>query len=208
MVDTRDSRSVAKWFVARAMADGRPVTNLKLQKLMYYAHGFALARTGQPLLHEPLQAWDHGPVAPQAYRMFSDFKSEPIKLDVSVEQFAAELPGEVVQVLDDVWRAYGGYSAWNLREMTHAESPWRNVYVEDEQDVKIPDETMRAYFTTVPAAVGQTSRHSRFANLLQDLRHRRDEQGSRVESGDLSAMKDEHEELSILRRQANSEALS
>lgn len=181
---------------------------MKLQKLMYYAHGFTLARVGRPLLPEPVQAWDHGPVAPEAYRMFSSYRNRPIELSARTDEVSASLPGHVQGVLEDVWSEYGHYSAWDLREMTHDESPWRNTYVEDEKEIPIPDDVMQAYFSTVLAAVGPNSASSRFASVLGNLRARRDEMGSRKDSGDMSEMAREHEEMAELRRQANAEILS
>ena len=55
----------AKWFLARNRitaeeAGGEYISNLKLQKLLYYAQGCFLAVTGKPLFSDPIVAWQHG----------------------------------------------------------------------------------------------------------------------------------------------------
>ncbi|MFD2419431.1 Panacea domain-containing protein [Amycolatopsis pigmentata] len=67
-----NASTVAKWFVAWAEADDEAtLSNLKLQKLLYYAQGHYLALTGRPLFDDEIQAWSHGPVVPAVYRQWN-----------------------------------------------------------------------------------------------------------------------------------------
>ena len=55
----------ADYFLSKIDEDaGDVITNLKLQKLVYYAQGFSLALCGRPLFAERIEAWQHGPVCP------------------------------------------------------------------------------------------------------------------------------------------------
>ncbi len=65
--------AIAKWFVAWAEAEQEELSNLKLQKLLYYAQGHHLAEGRGPLFTESIEAWAHGPVAPRAYAMMGSF---------------------------------------------------------------------------------------------------------------------------------------
>ena len=59
---------VARYILSRQDQNaGDTISNMKLQKLVYYAQGFALAITGKPLFQEDIEAWEHGPVAPALY---------------------------------------------------------------------------------------------------------------------------------------------
>ena len=58
------AREIAEWFLAWAEDIEADISNLKLQKLLYYAQGHYLARTGVPLFDDVIQAWAHGPVVP------------------------------------------------------------------------------------------------------------------------------------------------
>jgi uncharacterized phage-associated protein len=63
------AKQVAEFFLAKTDEDeGDLISNLKLQKLCYYAQGLALAVRDQPLFPEPIEAWLHGPVVPTLYR--------------------------------------------------------------------------------------------------------------------------------------------
>ncbi len=121
------------------------ISNLKLQKLCYYAQGFYLAMHGKRLFDETLQAWQHGPVVPLLYHKFKVNGSaclmpEPgFKID--------SIPCEIRSFLDDIYAEFGQYSAWRLRDMTHAESPWIESYNKTKDDV-ISDESMKRFFKT------------------------------------------------------------
>ena len=64
---------VAQYFLAKADEDaGDLMSNLKLQKLVYYAQGFALVLLEKPLFPERIEAWIHGPVVPHAISTAGD----------------------------------------------------------------------------------------------------------------------------------------
>ena len=116
-------------------------TGLKLQKLLYYAQGYALALLGRPLFAARIKAWDHGPVVPQVWHDHKDLGDElprPEDLDL----LAVDL--EARGILDRVYAEFGQFAAWRLREMTHDEKPWK----ETEQNEEISLETMRAFFSS------------------------------------------------------------
>ena len=98
-----------------------PISNLKLQKLLYYAQGYHLALFGSPLFTESVQAWSYGPVVPVAYYAYSSFRGRPI---AATEPGPIGLTDNAIEVLDNVLRGYGRLSAAKLTTMTHAESPW------------------------------------------------------------------------------------
>lgn len=120
---------VAKYFLAMSSDEsGDLISNLKLQKLAYYAQGFSLALLGRPLFEERIEAWMHGPVVPELYHAYKDYGSgaipHPAEFDHNV------LAKEERELLDEVYQVYGQYSAWRLRELTHDEAPWRESYRE------------------------------------------------------------------------------
>jgi uncharacterized phage-associated protein len=72
--------TIAKWFIAWAEAEEEELSNLKLQKLLYYAQGHHLARFGHALFEEPIQAWSHGPVVPGVYHEYKWAGAGPLTL--------------------------------------------------------------------------------------------------------------------------------
>lgn len=116
------SIDVAKFFLAQSNEEaGDLVSNLKLQKLVYYAQGFHLAVYDEPLFTDSIEAWTHGPVVPNVYHHYKQFGSGsiPAPIDFNLEAFSPEQ----VELLNEVQQIYGQYSAWRLREMTHEEAP-------------------------------------------------------------------------------------
>ena len=132
---------VADYFLALG-DENEAVSNLKLQKLLYYAQGFALALTGKPLFDEPIHAWAHGPVVRDVYFRFNEFGSAGIVPDG--EQNFDDISQDDRALLNDVWTTYGQYSAWRLRDMTHDEPPWQKT----PQKAEISHGLMTDYFRT------------------------------------------------------------
>ena len=134
---------IANYFLAQMDDDAEDlISNLKLQKLVYYAQGFHLALHYKPLFDEEIEAWIHGPVIPDLYHEFKNYGSEslprPEDLDFSI------FSHQVKELLDEVYAVYGQYSAWRLRDIVHSEAPWINAY--KKQDCTITNEEMKTYF--------------------------------------------------------------
>lgn len=143
MIDVMD---VAKWFLARNDEDYKtgiadePISNLKLQKLLYYAQGSVLALTDSPLFENDIYAWVHGPVVPEVYRKYKGNGSRGIPFDGG---FNRDLLGKEINcILESVYKIFGQYSAWKLRDMTHEETPWKETPIND----VISKEAIKKYF--------------------------------------------------------------
>ena len=143
---------VARWFVAWADDDPESeaqLTNLKLQKLLYYAQGHWLANHDEPLFADPIQAWAHGPVVPAVYHEFKHFGSGAIDAEqVLGDEFDWGDFADVDAHLVSVWNTYGQYAAWALRQRTHRESPWRDAFDEDARGTVISNEALKAHFAS------------------------------------------------------------
>ncbi len=132
---------------------------MKLQKLVYYAHGWYLALHDAPLIEEHVEAWQFGPVVPELYRQFKYYG------DAEITRPATELGGglkfyeprieneddrssrHALDVIQSVWSAYGDYSATKLSNATHKQgSPWSKTYSPGCRSVVIPNELIKDYF--------------------------------------------------------------
>lgn len=127
MEKTYRASDIAKWFLhynncLMKEEDADPMTNLKLQKLLYYAQGCYLALHGKPLFDEEIEAWEHGPVVPGVYQEYKENRGNGIPFD---GDFEMELEDEAV--LKEVYRIFGKYSAWGLRNMVLSEKPWQST---------------------------------------------------------------------------------
>ena len=72
---TYKAAQVARYFLALTDPDDNDVSNLKLQKLCYYAQGLCSAMRGAPLFVDRIEAWDHGPVVPTLYHEYKQHGS-------------------------------------------------------------------------------------------------------------------------------------
>jgi uncharacterized phage-associated protein len=137
---------VAWYFVQKGEGDPS-ITQLKLQKLCYYAQGFYLAVFGEPLFYEAIEAWDYGPVVVELRQVHSHRGAETISPDELA--FGDLIQTSVVtEHLDRVWGEFGHYSAGELVDLTHAESPWIEAYRLG-QNTRISENAMKNYFLSI-----------------------------------------------------------
>lgn len=111
---------IADYLIGECRDRGELLTNLKLQKLLFYADAWNLALRDEPLFAEEFKAWVHGPVLLSQYHRFKDYRWQPIseaiekpKIDPAVSSF-----------LDEIIDVFGCESAVALELMTHRELPW------------------------------------------------------------------------------------
>jgi uncharacterized phage-associated protein len=157
------SIAVANWFIKNV----EPITPLKLQKLIYFAHGWNLALRDCPLIDELVEAWEYGPVIPNVYHEFKEFGNRPITtlgtaFDILQDStipmgqrvifVTPQLPkedGKTTGLLLKIKEVYGKYTGGQLSTMTHQPgTPWfatREKYP-NRKGVDIPDSDIKEYF--------------------------------------------------------------
>jgi uncharacterized phage-associated protein len=127
--------SVAKELVRLSFAGDEkdPLTNLRLQKLLYYAQAWSLVLRESELFPEEIEAWRWGPVVPDVYHKLPDGRgASQIPPDMFVD--APDLPSEDAELVRSVWEAYNQYSALKLSRMTHEETPWLHAWGDRPKD--------------------------------------------------------------------------
>jgi uncharacterized phage-associated protein len=129
---------------------GKPMTAMKLQKLVYYSQAWSLVWDERPLFPEPIQAWANGPVAPALYAIHRGMfdvgswpSGDPSKLD--------EPARDTVRA---VLKYYGQRPAQWLSDLTHGERPWMNARKGldpgERGDVEITPAAMAEYYGSIP----------------------------------------------------------
>ena len=157
---------IATWFIYKTNAEKKEnqavndlyevyegLTHLKLQKLLYYAQGISLAKYGNALFSDDIQAWEHGPVVKQVFDKFKDKGRDEIKLEDAPSSVEVankiELDVHARDVLNMAYDNFAIYTAWQLRNMTHEiGSPWYQTYVPD-KNRRIGTKLIREYFDKV-----------------------------------------------------------
>ncbi len=137
---------IANFFINFFHKHGDYLTNLKLQKLLYFSQAWHLAFYENPLFDDEIQAWVHGPVVPNIYRQFKKYEWHPID-----EQPAEpKLNDSLVSYLKEIVDYYGNYSAYELEKITHTSKPWLLARKDLPDDAPsneiISNESMRTYY--------------------------------------------------------------
>ena len=164
------AKAVANYFLDVAERQGETLNQMKLQKLVYIAHGWHLAIRERPLIQESVEAWTYGPIIADLYHEFKKFGNMPIterateiksrqtaggpfSISFSIEEPTIDRdsddPEYTRRFLDKVWEVYGDFTAVQLSNLTHEpDTPWdqtRQLY-RNKRSVSIPDETIAAYY--------------------------------------------------------------
>ncbi len=156
------AKAVANAFLDIAEANEKRVSPLKLQKLVYLAHGWNLAIQGQPLVDdEYAEAWQYGPVFPSLYHEFKDFGKSPVTSKASefdmteafdYNMYQPEIPEadkESWDLLDRIWEIYGQFSGLVLSDVTHRpNTPWHQIWNSSggRRNADIPNEIIKSHY--------------------------------------------------------------
>ena len=82
-----NAKSTANYLIYIMLDAFNDLTNMKVNKLVYFAQGHCLSKYGRPLFTEPIEAWPHGPVVPEVYRAYRKYGDRPIeKYDELIKQ--------------------------------------------------------------------------------------------------------------------------
>ena len=122
------------------------ISNMKLQKLVYFCQGFFLALCGKPLFPETIEAWKHGPVCPRLYQPLKIFGASPITASIDPEKIS--LTEQERSIINMVYSTYRQYSSSGLRKITHNDGPWKTTKIGTEISQKI----MLQYFESLVEA--------------------------------------------------------
>jgi len=137
MPDAFDGRAIANFILDYCEARRMSVTNLALQKLVYFCHVWSLIELHKPLVRHKFEAWEYGPVLPYLYREFKGFDRSPIKgrakqidpYDGLSKVVEIPLDGGTKALLERTLSFYTRLSAADLVRLSHAEGgPWHNVW--------------------------------------------------------------------------------
>lgn len=151
--------AVANAMLHMADSEGKPLTHMQLQKLVYIAHGWHLAVTGRALIMEPVQAWKYGPVIPDLYEQLKSFGREPVNCRLPwwdyesgvITTAVPHFPTDTHDVVGRVWGAYKHLNGLQLSTLTHQkETPWYitagEVPESERRGLVIPERLIQEHF--------------------------------------------------------------
>ena len=126
------------------------ISNLKLQKILYYAYGANLVLNPEEVLTERPQAWHYGPVFPSVYHAFIYYGSGYITGHAAISSLhgiSSHVSEKLDQILSKVFEIYGKIDDLELVQLTHQKgSPWATTYDPKKKNKPIPQKLIKAYF--------------------------------------------------------------
>lgn len=142
---------IAYAFVKKGIEEGNPLTQMKLQKVVYFAQGLSLALKDKELVKENFQAWKYGPVIPSIYHDYKLYGSSPIQdtewLPWTIDLDLDCLDTDANSIIQDTWDIVGDIPGAQLSNWTHkSDSPWSKHYKPGVPDIIIPKEDIQEYF--------------------------------------------------------------
>lgn len=117
------------------------LSNLKLQKILYFVQAYFIKFLGRPCFKEEIEAWDFGPVVPEAYHEYKHFGGGEIIGDGEKDSLTTE-DGTLVRAIVNV---LAKFSATELVSITHKQDPWIRNYVPRANN-PISNEDLKEYF--------------------------------------------------------------
>jgi uncharacterized phage-associated protein len=166
---TCDPRSIANLMLDEAERNDQRITNLALQKLLYFAHAIFLIEEKRPLVSGYFEAWEYGPVHPTAYQSFKLAGPQPIgfraqRIDVVTGERSDIVPPDdpaIRRHIARIMQSYGRMTPGRLVDISHAKgAPWD--YIQDKGrtslafGLRISDDVIRERFKHHKISIGHS----------------------------------------------------
>lgn len=134
---------VANYIVQMSIQNKKPLSNLKLQKILYYLQARFLVETGEPIFNDNMEKWKYGPVIPSVYHEFKLFGSAAIEkvsntlrvvrddsnnvTDIRFEEFNENcIETDDKLIISQTVNSLSDFGAFELVELTHEHSIWKD----------------------------------------------------------------------------------
>lgn len=155
---TYDVRALANFALDFADSKGLQLSNITINKIIFFLHAWYLAKTGRPLVSAKVEAWEYGPVFRELYSQFKQFGAKPITIrahrrnpsTAQKEVCEATIAEEDIIFLRPLLNRYVELSAGKLVELSHVRGgPWDQVYNHEGNSnpgMQISNELIRSYF--------------------------------------------------------------
>ena len=123
MTNTYRALDIAKYIINHEHEEGREISNLRLQKLLYFIQAKFIVETGKPCFSDPIEAWDFGPVVTSVYHEYKLFGS----FDIASTDTAVSIDEESASRIKNMLDFCSHYPTYQLVEITHNQTPWKRA---------------------------------------------------------------------------------
>ena len=136
---------VAKRLICKFNDDDKEITQLKLQKMLYFIEAYYMVKYNKPSLYkEEFYAWTYGPVCKEIYDKYKYYLNSPIYEECEILPY---LDDEIQSSINDVYLLFSKYSTSQLIGITHLDgSPWSNIRKLKDLNLVIPKKETKEWF--------------------------------------------------------------
>ncbi len=138
-----DALDVARYVINYENSQDRLVSNLRLQKLLYFIQAQFLVTSGYACFSDKIEAWDFGPVVPSVYHEYKLFGSSSIPRFLSCE--AVNITPKDRLLIERILDKCSHYSTTELVSITHRQQPWKDAY-DRKYDRTISNHSIKSFF--------------------------------------------------------------
>ncbi len=118
---------VAEYVIEYSTSNGTPVSNLRLQKVLYFIQAEFMVSKNVACFNDKIEAWDLGPVIPTVYRKYKVFGASSIPV-VNNVSFDNGITSDDIKTISQTVDQCNRYSTSALVEITHNQEPWIKAY--------------------------------------------------------------------------------
>jgi uncharacterized phage-associated protein len=155
-----EARKISNFLIARSHTHSFELTNLRLNKLLYFIHGWALTSRREGLIRNHFVAWEHGPVIRPVYDAFKTYGDAKITEPARYLDYISgknkvvpydDIPPADTETIMRVFSNYDRYSTGKLVEMSHERGgPWDVIFTawskDHKRNLRIPNDLIRSHF--------------------------------------------------------------
>ncbi|MCI5534676.1 MAG: DUF4065 domain-containing protein [Firmicutes bacterium] len=133
---------IAKYVVTKCTEDNSPISNLQLQKILYFLQIEFLRNRGEQLFVDDFEAWQFGPVVPDVYYKFCGFGAMKIRMHYDCE---IDFDDNTKTIIDSIVEKKRILNPWDLVDDTHMEGKaWDTIFRDGQGNHQIiPKEMIR-----------------------------------------------------------------
>jgi uncharacterized phage-associated protein len=165
-----EARKICNFLIARSGTHKYPLTNLRLNKLLYFIHGWGLTRNLDGLVRNHFIAWQHGPVIRPVYDAFKPFGEDAITKPAEYFDYLTgknqvvaydDITPDDLTIIERVFQSYDEFTTGQLVTKSHeVGGPWHMIYSawakDNRVNLRIPNDLIRSHFLL---KVGGQNRH-------------------------------------------------
>lgn len=150
--------AVANYFIECSQRDDVVLTNLSMQKLLYFAYGWIMGYTEKKLFYDRIEAWHYGPVVPSLYHQLKQYGHHQIsrkivEYDYDTKEFFSwnmRRGTALRKMMGKVWDRYKSLPPQAITALTHKYgTPWSDTVKQNGYNAEISDELIYRHFSEI-----------------------------------------------------------